>query len=685
MNRVGVLGLIVWAGFLPSVATANGALPLDVPAEAASNTLEAKVPTLREVITTATRSNRKTSQVPASVSVISREEIDAAPANNVDDLLRGLAGLDVKRITGLASGLPSRLSIRGVPGYNPTLLMMDDIPLNAVGTGYVSTNEVPLNSVERVEMARGPFSNLYGSNAFGGVVNVLTSDPSKKASGSLSGELGNDQYRESSVSFSDTLEPVGFFFQANTRVTDNYYSRDHLIDRRWNDSSQSFQTTDKPVVNYGYHEDRAFGKVVIKASDSTRITLHGQFFRDILGVGQTLFLEAPRDVSLENHAGMGAVQLESKVSDDLEIIAGGYGRRRSERIFNERPWWGPGYDPADYDFTFSDTVYWDWQGGLRAIYRPHPDHVLTLGADTLLNEGRFDPAHSTADGSALASAVTTRGNLHDTGIFLQEEWTLGKLVVVPSGRLDHNTATDWTSSPKVGVILDATETLRLRSSAGLAFRAPTLSELYAPDVPEYGISLRSNPKLKPEYLDAYDFGVEKDLRGHLTFGIDAFTNYMRDLINLSSDYPVRTYVNINRAASRGFDTTVAWKPSSDWKLSLNHTYQWAFDRETQAQLDYTPQNKGNVTAVYSHFFGKWRLEGNLQEFISGTRFYTDDETSRRVLLPGYADTSLGVKVSWRENAYVETKITNLFNASYEETGNYLTPGRMIQVGSGIRF
>ena len=685
MNRVGVLLIIVWAGFLTAAAAANGALPLDIPAEAASNTMDAKVPTLREVITTATRSKRKTSQVPASVSVITREEIAAAPANNVDDLLRGLAGIDIKRITGLASGLPSRLSIRGVPGYNPTLLLMDDIPLNAVGTGFVSTNEVPLNAVERVEMARGPFSSLYGSNAFGGVVNVLTSDPSKKASGSVSGELGNDRYRESSVSFSDTLEPVGLFLQADTRATDNYYSRDHLISRRWNDSSQSFQTTDKPAVHYGYHEDRAFGKVVLNPTPSTRVTLHGQFFRDILGVGQTIFLAAPQDVSLENHAGMGAVQLDSKVSEGLEVIAGGYGRRRSERIFNERPWWGPGYDPADYDFTFSDTVYWDWQGGLRAVYRPHPDHVLTLGADTLLNEGRFDPAHSTADGSARASAVTTRSNLHDTGIFLQEEWTLGKLVVVPSGRLDHNTATDWTSSPKVGVILDATETLRLRSSAGLAFRAPTLSELYAPDVPEYGISLRSNPRLRPEYLDAYDFGIEKDLCGRLTLGVDAFTNYMRDLINLSSGYPVRTYVNINRAASRGFDTTVAWKPSPDWKLSLNHTYQWVFDRETKIQLDYTPQNKGNVTAVYSHFFGKWRLEGNLQEFFSGTRFYTDDETARRVLLRGYADTSLGVKVSWFENAYVETKITNLFNASYEETGNYLTPGRMIQVGSGIRF
>jgi hypothetical protein len=69
-----------------------------------------------------------------------------------------------------------------------------------------------------------------------------------------------------------------------------------------------------------------------------------------------------------------------------------------------------------------------------------------------------------------------------------------------------------------------------------------------------------------------------------------------------------------------------------------------------------PQNKGNVKAIYSHLFGKWRLEGNLQEFVSGTRFYTDDQTGLRVLLHGYASTNLGVKVGWNGNAYVQRRL-----------------------------
>jgi outer membrane cobalamin receptor len=693
LNRVGVLLLITWVGFLPSVTTAKEALPLDAPAEAASNTGEAEVPLLREVITTATRSKRKTSQVPAAVSVISREEINAAPANNVDDLLRSLTGIDVKRFAGMTSGLPSRLSIRGIPGWDQTLLMMDGIPVNGVGNGFTSTNSVPLGITDRVEVVRGPFSSLYGSNAFGGVVNVLTRDPTKKASGSLSGELGNDQYRESSVFFSDTVGPMGLYLHADTRSTGNFYSRDHLIYRYWDYSSKSFQVMDLPANHYVYHEERVFGKAVIKVSPSTRITLHGQSFRDILGFGQTvdwpppvINLPTPQDVSIEDRSTLGAVHVESVFSDKLEITAGGYGCRHFDHILNENPW---GNDPVTHDsiyqYTFVDTLFWDWQCELRAVYRPHPDHVLTFGGDTLLNEGRFDPARLTTDGSALPGAVRTRHDLHDTGAYLQEEWADGKWVVVPGVRFDHNSATDWTTSPKLGILFNVTDRFRLRSSAGLAFRAPTLAELYSPDTTESGIILKSNSFLKPQHLDAYDFGFEKDLRENLTLGAEVFTNYMRDLINLESSGISRTYVNIDRAHSSGFDSTLVWKTRGDWKVSLNHTYQWAIDSETKTQLDYMPQNKGNITMVYSHLVGRWRFEGNLQEFISGTRFYTDDQTSLRYLLPGYASTNLGVKVSWRENAYVEMKITNLFNASYEETGNYLAPGRMIQVGSGISF
>jgi outer membrane cobalamin receptor len=670
-------------GYFPSfAATAEESSPTpSATVEASANTVDARVPVLKEVLCTVTRSKRPVSQVPASVSVISSDEIDAAPANNVDDLLRGVAGLDVKRFTGLASGLPSRLSIRGIPGWDQTLVMMDGIPINEVGSGFVSTNEVPLDISDRVEVVRGPFSSLYGSNAFGGVVNILTRDPTEKATGSLSGELGNDHYRKSAISFSDTLDPVGFFLQADTRTTSNFLVRDHVMNRYWDDVSESFQVADVPVTNYGYHEERVFGKAVLKVSDSTNLTFHAQSFRDILGFGQTYFLPTPQDVSVEDRSALGSVQVDSKLSDQLEITGGGYGRRRFDHILNENPWGSPWY----YQFTSTDTLYWDWQGELRAVYRPHPDHVLTFGGDTLLNEGRFDPSRLMTDGSVLDGAVTVRHDLHDSGAFLQEEWTCGKLVVVPGARVDYNTATAWTTSPKLGVLLNAMDGLRLRSSAGLAFRAPTLAELYAPDATEPGVVLRSNASLKPEYLDAYDFGCEKDLGRNLTLGLDAFTNTMRDLINLSSSGTVRTYINIDRAASSGFDDSLTWKPVLNLKLSVNHTYQWAFDRETKDQLDYTPQNKGNVTAVYSLLVGKWRLEGNLQEFVSGTRFYTDDQTGLRVLLHGYASTNLGVKLGWNENAYVEAKVTNMFNASYEETGNYLSPGRLIQIGSGIQF
>jgi len=128
---------------------------------------------LDEVVVTATRTERLRSQTPVSVTVIPSQEIAASPAVNLDDVLRTQTGIGVKRVVGVASGIPAMISIRGVPSANRTLILVDGMPLNSSGTGFLSLNEIPIGAVERVEIVRGPFSSLYGANAFSGAINVI--------------------------------------------------------------------------------------------------------------------------------------------------------------------------------------------------------------------------------------------------------------------------------------------------------------------------------------------------------------------------------------------------------------------------------------------------------------------------------------------------------------------------------
>lgn len=645
---------------------------------------------LDEVVVTATRSRQKLDRVPSSVSVIKREEIEAAAAENVDDLLRGLAGLDVKRTCGMGSGLPSRLSVRGIPGANRTLLLLDGIPVNAAGTAFMGTNEIPLETLERIEVVRGPFSSLYGSNAFGGVVNNLTKDPAPVWGGALWGALGNWKYQDEGAEVSGTQGPAGLLVSADRRSLGNLFLRDTAIQRTWNPATGAFDVTARPVTNFGYREARGFGKATVDLSRSTRLTLHGEAFQSRLGFGETMYLPAPRDVRAEDHTGLGAAEVASTLSDAWELTVSGYGRRRSERIQNES------FDATDpsthrplYVYTFTDSRYWEWETQARARFRPSEEHTLTFGAESLLDEGRFDPARLVSDGSALHGAGGASHDLHHLGVYVQEEWTIGRFQVVPGVRFDRSESTDGTFSPKGGVLYHATDTLRFRSSAGLAFRSPTLSELYMPDVSSYGgLIIKANPDLKPEHLSAYDVGVEKDLGGRLTLGVDGFVNDLRDLVaNVTSGYDV-LYVNVDRARSLGVDSTLTCRAARGLTLSLNHTYQWAVNRLTHRALDYMPRNKGNAVATFSLPAGAWKLQADLRESLSTSRTYgvTDRYGAAHACrLAPYAVTGFGLRATWKARAYVEVKIANLFDARYEETGGYLAPGRSTQWGAGVLF
>jgi len=676
--------VLTWVLVLSSMTFA--AWGQDAPLEEAAESPTPGV-LLEEVLCVTTRSKSPSRLLPSSVSVLKREEIVGAPARNVDALLRALPGRDGKRTTGFGSGIPTRMSVRGVPGANRTLMLVDGVPVNAAGTGFMGTNDISLEAAERVEVVRGPFSSLYGSNALGGVVQVLTRDPSEPWSGSLFNAAGTGGYENASASLSGTEGPLGVFVQADRRLCDNYLVRDWRIHRVWSAASGSFETTTMPVTNYGYEEERAFGKVVLRLSPGTRVTLHGQAFRGHLGYGQTQYLKSPQDVSLANHAALGALRMEARLSDSLDLSLGGYGRRRHERVVNESfDRMNPAPPFPIYVATFTDTVYRDAQGEARVSWRPAAAHHLVLGVDHLENKGRFTPARWVADGTTLHSLPTNERGFEDTGFYLQEEWELGPLRLVPGARFDHNSVTGWETSPKMGVLWNPGRGWRARSSVGTAFRTPTLAELFMPDVSSIpGVLLKSNPDLRTEYLTAWDAGFEKDWGTSWTLGGDMFVNRLRDLIAMARAGGSMSYVNVDRAWSRGFNESLTWRVGKAVRCSVNHTAQWAEDRSTHARLDYMPRNKGNVMASGSLVWGDWVWENQGRWFLTGSRTTIDSQTGRRYRLSGYATLDFSTRWVWKKRARLELKVLNLTDARYEETGDILAPSRQFQVGAGVDF
>ncbi len=676
-----------WVLFILLIAPSSLADTLSpIPAPGEDESAE-KTPLLDEVVVTATRSRRSLSGIPASVSVISRSTLEAAPALNTDDLLRSQAGVDVKRVTGMASGIPSRISVRGVPGINRTLLLLDGIPLNAAGTGFLGTNEAPLDLAERIEVVRGPFSSLYGSNAFGGVVNVITRDPGVGLDGDFTTTAGAFGHREYSGFVSGSGSKASLLFHADTRSTDNYLVRDYRIDRTWDAPTGSFRINRLPVENYDTKEERTFAKASFDPFPDTRVSILGHTFHGRTGYGQTVFLQDPRENTLENRTRMGALRFEASPSPLLDLTIGGYGRRRNEHIVNESYSHMNPFPPFPvYVPSYSDTEYTDWQGELRAVWHPTENHALTLGGEHLRNEGRFDPTRRIDDNTPIAGRNGRIESIRNTAFYLQEEWSAGAFRMVPGARLDRVDSLGSVVSPKAGLLCRVSDRLRLRTSVGRAFRAPTLSELYMPDISSIpGVVLKSNPGLRPEYLTSADFGATWDAASRFKAGLDVFHNDMKDLISTRKEGPTMTYVNVDRARSQGFDSVVSWIPAPGWRFSANHTYQWAVDRNNGAVLDYMPQNKGSVSLGHTRSLGSFTLDLHAEEFLSGSRFYTDSATRRRVRLDPYACTGAGLKVRWLDRASLSIRALNLFDREYEETGEVLSPGRQVLVSASAGF
>ena len=150
---------------------------------------------LDEVVVTATRTEKRVDVAPASVTVITREDMKTMDIRKIDDALEHVTGAYVKRSKGIRETLP-RISLRGLPGDERTLIMVNGIPVNDGYSNQAPWNQIPVDSVERIEVIRGPGSALYGGNAMGGVINIILREPeeltAKVRAGYSWGDYEND-------------------------------------------------------------------------------------------------------------------------------------------------------------------------------------------------------------------------------------------------------------------------------------------------------------------------------------------------------------------------------------------------------------------------------------------------------------------------------------------------------------
>jgi iron complex outermembrane receptor protein len=552
------------------------------------------------VVVTATRSETPTDAAPASTSVVEQLELKTRNIQFLDQSLNLLDGVLVNRGKGATDTL-SGVGMRGFSGYGTgqarTLVMLDGEPLNDAYTGVLVWQTLPVSEVERVEVARGPFSALYGGNAMGGVINII-SQPVEKRHVEIDGQYGSWDTSMYSVSFSDRFwQRLGLSLEYQRYQTGGYASRivtgtatagstgtpvTGLIPTMTNTGATTYEWGDSGDNWWNQHAWRARGEYTFSKST----TLFFQYLRQDYGYGYDSYDTYVHDAA-GNPVFAGPVTFNDQATAKKMTLSpgsllsgpgGGTGNLYHGRLFhNFSPRQtlqvsGGVYDqpinwyvtPASSATNNSGTGTYDARpnrsihGDVQWSWTPTSRHSFTAGAEarhegtsvaefTLSNYALRDT--QTAQTYAAAGKAVTGAAYGQDQIHLTE-----RLEVVAGGRVDYWETKEGSNDTfgttlvnqypdrsrtsvngKLAAVYQAPHGLTLRSSVGTAFRNPSVYNLYRTWQSSSGTIYESNPSLQPEELRSWEAGASEKLTRRLEMEATYFENRVKNLIYLEAD------------------------------------------------------------------------------------------------------------------------------------------------------
>jgi vitamin B12 transporter len=570
-------------------ANADNAMPAQpAPTTTADSpdTTPEQVP-LPPVVVTATLVPTPESELGSSVTVITSQDIEQKQERTLPEILNDVPGLNVVQ-TGSPGGLTS-VFIRGA-NSNHTKVLIDGIDVSDPSAGDAfDFSQILASNIARVEVLRGPASGLYGSDAIGGVINIIT----KAGSGPphVYGTLEGGSF--------DTFNQTTGLSGSSGRFTYNFdFSHYHS---GATDVTPSGLIPPRGTFNPDYYDSRSF---------STKL---GAQLTDNFDVGAVLrYVDTDLNSTSDDFSSLPPVpEAQQSYSRNHELFTRGFahltsfdGRFEQTIGFGFTGYWrnfldptpdelALGNDPSDFHGTREKV---DWQGTVKLV----PGETLVLGAEhqiERLNNTNPASAHVTND----AGYIELQSNVTD------------RIFNAVSFRYDDNGAFGGhpTFREAPAYLIPETGT-KFKGSVGTGFKAPTLDELYD-SFPAFNFF--ANPNLKPETSLGYDFGFEQSLwNKQVEFGSTYFHNDISNLIQ--TNITGTTYENIGQATTYGAENFVSYKPWDPLTLRADYTYTMANDDIEHTELLRRPKHKVSLdvrwqetealsftaTAVYT---GKW--------------------------------------------------------------------------------
>lgn len=476
---------------------------------------------LNELVVTAQTTPQLAKQSIYKVNSINSAQIAQRGAVSVNDVL----GYEVNHFISNDNLLGSSVSIGGIGGQNVKVLV-NGVPIMGRENGNIDLGQLSVNNIKRIEMIQGPMSVIYGSNALGGVINIITKTPQKKMA------FGIRSYTESigKYNFFGDMSLQRKKHQVQVSLSRNFFqgwTPEDSVDRYqlWKPKTQYASDLQynyenkKTKVNYYssylYEKITNKGVPIVNPYDGYAFDEYYKTQRIINSLGLNYVLSTKEQLSFSN---------------SYSIYKRTKNRFRKDLVSLEQ---FETHGIGDQDTTRFDDI--DARGTLSSKRFKNMD--VLLGYEYTYELGK---SYKLADDEQSMS---------DIGVFASATYTHKKISVQPSCRMTYSNRFNKATTPALHLKYDLNQRTQIRASYARGFRAPTLKEMYLQFV-DQNHTIIGNPELKPEIGDHLEFGIEHQAKlahATLSIGLNAYANAITNLITLAiynNHGVLRQYANI---------------------------------------------------------------------------------------------------------------------------------------------
>ncbi|MDP6796226.1 MAG: TonB-dependent receptor [Candidatus Krumholzibacteria bacterium] len=536
------------------------------------------------IVVTATRTERPLLETPVATELIQREEIEESGAGNVAEFLETKAGVSISH-----SIFGNGVELQGL-GSEYVLVLIDGERIGGRKNGVLDLSRIPLSSIERIEIVKGNQSSLYGSEAIGGVLNLITRDSHSPVELDLSGSY----FSSSQVDLGASLGKRGEIWKSRLSGGFRTASGHDWLPEDPETSVDAFRE-----LSLSSHSELSLGEFSLLEG---RTAYTRKMQEGVDGGTESFPLIFDRSNLIETfNASVGPRFMIGETGRLKGIL--GLSFYRDEYLQDQRE--GSVYD------TFHETWEQLLQFSLQADRALPGGHQLSSGLEFLhedLETERLQEGHSDRNRASW---------------FLQDEWMpglSGKLRVLPSFRFDRDSQFGFHFTPKLALRYDMKGSLVLRASLGNGYRAPDFKELYVHFVhPAVGYEIIGNPDLLPEVSRSASLALEWQGSRKLWASLSCFRHDFENLIQgIITDetspggYNLGVYVNVEEALVQGLEASLRVRDWGPLNAELSYSYLVPEDVTTGEVLEGKPKHRAslNLDTRLFHWKSKLILRGS---------------------------------------------------------------------------